>query len=89
MNIDGYIEVLTNICNLYIKESLLEENDKLDYSIEDGFISFFYNNQIISSTRIENGITEILKIFTHITKSIIGNRNPDIDIENYMFEWVK
>lgn len=88
MNIDGYIEVLTNICNLYIKESLLEENDKLDYSIEDDFISFFYNNQIVSSTRIENGITEILKIFTHITKSIIGNRNPDIDIDNYVFEWV-
>ena len=89
MNIDGYIEVLSYICILFIKESLLEENDKLDYSIEDDFISFFYNNQLVSSTRIENGVTEILKIFTHITESIIGNRNPDIDIENYVFEWVK
>ena len=57
-----------------------EKQDKKDDEMMDG-VTLNYQ----SSIRIENGITEILKIFTHITKSIIGNRNPDIDIENYVY----
>ena len=88
-NISDYVNTIVNICNLYIQDSLIDyNNDRLEFVEEDGFITYFYFSRIISAVRIENAVTEILKIFAHISSSISHKRNPDIDIENYVYEWV-
>ena len=89
-NIIDYVNTMVNMCNLYIQDSLIDYNhDRLDFVEEDNFVTFFYFSNIISSVRIENALTEILKIFAYISNSISHKRDPDIDIENYVFEWVK
>lgn len=85
---EEYIDILVKLCNIYICKSIIDEKERIDYVMEDDFVTFFYNSKIISSTRIQNSIEEFLKIFTHIAKSISHKRNPDIDIENYVFGWI-